>query len=250
MTLFVDIGNSRIKLWLVTDGRVEATFSHSDEQEILAWLKQHSDITRAVVASVRSKETTEQLLLRISMPLYKVKFISYDEALLASAYANPQQLGIDRWLATLAAKTIRPHSQPVIIVDAGTAMTIDVLSADGKHAGGYIVPGLNMQVLALGQHTHKVQVKDPQWCSVSIGQNTKDCVSHGALAAMVALIKQTKKDLENEQSMPVLLYLTGGDAELIRPFIAEAAYIKELVLLGLMAAAKYPINQELVKCEG
>ncbi len=50
--------------------------------------------------------------------------------------------------------------------------------------------------------------------------------------------------------MPVLLYLTGGDAELIRPFIAEAAYIKELVLLGLMAAAKYPINQELVKCEG
>ena len=67
---------------------------------------------------------------------------------------------------------------------------------------------------------------------------------------MVALIKQTKKNLENEQPMPVLLYLTGGDAELIRPFIAEAAYIKELVLLGLMAAAKYPINQELVKCEG
>jgi type III pantothenate kinase len=250
MTLFVDIGNSRIKLWLVNEGMVEAVFSHTDEQKILAWLRHHSDIHCIVVASVRSKQATEQLLLSISMPLYKVLFVSYDEALLTSAYANPQQLGIDRWLVTLAAKSIRPHAQPVIIVDAGTAMTIDVLSADGKHTGGYIVPGLNMQVSALGQHTHKVQVQDPQWSSLSIGQNTKECVSHGALAAMVALIKQTKNNLENEQSMPVLLYLTGGDAELIRPFISEATYIKELVLLGLMIAAKYPINQELVKCEG
>lgn len=250
MTLFVDIGNSRSKLWLVADTRLEATFLHADDQEIFAWLKQHNEINRVVVASVRSKEATEQLLLRINIPLHKVILVSYHEELLTSTYANPQQLGIDRWLAVLGAKTIRPHVQPVIVVDAGTAITIDMLSADGKHLGGYILPGLNMQVLALGQHTHKVQVQDPQWDTLSIGKNTKECVSHGVLAAMVALIKQTKKDIENEQPLPVLLYITGGDAELIKPFIAEALYIKELVLLGLMAAAKYPINQELVKCEG
>ena len=250
MTLFIDIGNSRIKFWLVSQGRIEAKFSYANEEQMLDWLNHPRDFSRVVVASVRSKEGTEQLLQRMNIVLNMAVFISYDEAILASSYENPQQLGIDRWLATLAAKTIRTHSQPAIIVDAGTAMTIDVLSADGKHLGGYIVPGLRMQVQALGQHTHKVQVQDPQWRALNIGQNTKDCVSHGALAATVALIRQAKKDLEKEQSMPALLYLTGGDAEFIRPFVAEAEYIQELVLLGLMVAAKYPINQELAKCEG
>lgn len=247
MTLYIDIGNSRIKFWLVGEDGLLARFSHADEQALLTWLQQQGAIKHVTLASVRSKETTERLLQLFSMPLQLVEIVSYNETLLTSAYSNPHLLGIDRWLATLAAKTIRQHAYPAIIVDAGTAITIDVLSADGDHIGGYIVPGLAMQVQSLGQHTHKVRVDNPQWSAVGIGKNTQDCVSHGALAAIVALIKQTKQALEAEAGLPVVMYLTGGDAPLIKPFIAEAKHVEELVLLGLMAATKCTINQELIR---
>jgi len=250
MILFIDIGNSRSKLWLVEANQLVDSFSDSDVQVVLAWLRQHNgEVKRVIVASVRSKEATEQLLQSMLLIRHEVTFIAYNEALLSSEYERPQQLGVDRWLATLAAKNIRPTTQPVIIVDAGTAITLDVLGAGGNHIGGYIVPGLTMQVAALGQHTHKVQVKAPEWKDVRIGQNTQDCVSHGVLAAISSLIRQLKSDMETEQQSAVLLYLTGGDAKLLKPFIPDAIYIKELVLLGLMAAAKYPLIQELTQCE-
>ncbi|MDZ4298150.1 MAG: type III pantothenate kinase [Moraxellaceae bacterium] len=248
MTLFIDIGNSRSKFWLVVAGKLVDSFSDSNAQAALMWLQQQeANIKRVIIASVRTKEATEQLLQSLLLMRHEVVFVSYNEALLCSEYENTCQLGIDRWLAALAAKNIRQAAQPVIIVDAGTAITLDVLSADGNHLGGYILPGLSMQVAALGQHTDKVQVGKPEWSDVRIGQNTQDCVSHGILATVISLIRHVKSDMEQEA--PVTLYLTGGDAKVLIPFIPEAIYVQELVLLGLMSATKFPLIQGLVQCE-
>jgi len=146
-----------------------------------------------------------------------------------NSYADPSKMGIDRWLAMVAAYD-RAECQ-VIVVDCGSAITIDFVSKDGQHDGGYIIPGLRLMQESLLRNTAQVRFDE----SVSNllympGTNTAEAVMHGAAFTLngLALSIRQKVDAEGAQ-----LFITGGDGALFHKMAGVGQYLPDLVLEAL-----------------
>jgi type III pantothenate kinase len=146
-----------------------------------------------------------------------------------NGYANPPKLGVDRWLALVAARA--KIQDAVCVVDSGTAMTIDLLNAQGIHQGGLICPGLMLMQTALNNTAHLPFVEYP--CSSTqtiIAKNTENAIAYGTLYANCSLIERVVA----EQSSIIHLILTGGDAITLSQHLRCAFSIEpNLILEGL-----------------
>ena len=103
-----------------------------------------------------------------------------------NAYDDIDQLGVDRWLTIIAAWN--RYRSAVCIVDCGTALTLDVVSASGQHAGGFIVPGLTLMGDVLNRQTQQINASLDQKLSLELGRNTRECISNGAVMAITSLM--------------------------------------------------------------
>ena len=144
-----------------------------------------------------------------------------------NAYQQPEKLGVDRWLALVA---VRNHYQlPACIVDCGTAITVDLIDADGKHQGGLISPGLTLMKKSLAAGTEALQFHETNY-DFGPANFTEAAIYSGTLAAAVGLIEHVL----TKQSNAMQLILTGGDAEIIATQLAIKPIIDaDLVLRGL-----------------
>lgn len=149
------------------------------------------------------------------------------------AYVEPARLGVDRWLALLAAHRHFPGD--VLIVDAGTAITFDLLRADGRHMGGLILPGIESMRDGLLQGTQIPRVdvvdgNDAPWAT-----DTATAIGSGTIQAPAALAERLDRAFAEYTGTPPRLLVTGGDAERLLPALPEsAALVPDLVLRGLM----------------
>ena len=209
----------------------------SDEPDIttcLAQLKQiHGDSIHEVWASSVAEIAVQDLVndaceqtLGLSV-MYAHVYQHF--AGVSAAYKKVSNLGVDRWLALLGAW--RKFGGNCVVLDAGSALTADYLSAEGEHLGGLIAPGLRLMENALFDKTARVKpvnlVLPEEWSPQS---DTMPCVEHG-LAAMfagfVSQVEQFHKDFK--------LILTGGDAPLAACFACgETVIAPHLVLEGLL----------------
>jgi type III pantothenate kinase len=239
MRLLLDIGNTRLKACVATNELclIESIY---DLATLVAWIQVNADaVTIVAIASVTSESRYEAIEHEIIMLVGSVSIyrIRYDERLLKSEYEVPEQLGIDRWLALLPFV----HEQQAVVVDAGTAFTIDVLR-HGRHLGGYILPGLSLQRDALAQQTAAVSFVSPDLSDMNLGQTTAACVGHGSLRALVALTGDVVKQSQEKDGQATRLYMTGGDgACLARHLDAELRPL--LVFEGLLIAVQYLIER-------
>lgn len=149
------------------------------------------------------------------------------------AYKTPSNLGVDRWLAMLAAK--KQFDGALIVIDAGSAITVDYINEQGNHDGGLIVPGVSMMSRALFSETHAVKVGQlaisKDWYP---GDDTFPCVSNGVSAVLKGFLKEVR-----QQSCAKVL-LTGGDALLLSAMLSgDVATVEHLVLDGLLVASEY-----------
>ncbi len=151
-----------------------------------------------------------------------------------NSYSNPEELGVDRWLAMVAAwNRVRAS---VMVVDAGTAITIDILDNTGHHLGGYIVPGLESMRKSLAIDTASVQIGS---CSEtipngSLGINTVQAVRNGLLSMVVAWIDQTRSLAEEICGSVPTTFVVGGDKKSLMGLIDyDCRTEDELVLDGL-----------------
>ncbi len=147
------------------------------------------------------------------------------------AYACPENLGVDRWLALVGAHAAFPGS--TLIVDAGTAVTFDLLLSDGKHLGGLILPGVEMMrdSLLTGTHIPRVEA-DP--AAAPWAADTAPAVAAGSIHAVGALVDRLSQRLMAETGAPTRILLTGGDTERIQPAIdADVIRVPDLVLQGM-----------------
>lgn len=228
MILELDIGNSRIKWRALDDGTPVARGHCRREGDWLAGLPQR-DIGRLRVANVGGAEVAAELTAWAREHLGVAPEYAHSGAALGgvtNAYAEPERLGVDRWLALLAAW--RELGRACLVVSAGTALTVDVLDTDGRHRGGYIVPGLGLMLEALLSRTSGVRFAPGPAASLEPGRSTAEAVLQGCSAMAVALIERARPRPEQ----PVLL--TGGDAERLAPWIAAPIQLRpELVLDGL-----------------
>ncbi|HIF75299.1 MAG TPA: type III pantothenate kinase [Porticoccaceae bacterium] len=240
MILELDAGNTRIK-WRV----LEADSTVASEQGYVGTEAELADLEFAAaslsairMSSVRSEEANQLVskwavrTFNLSLQLAKV---SRSCAGVTNQYKDVSRLGIDRWLAMVAA-----HNRcggPCVIVDSGTALTVDVVNSDGVHDGGYIIPGIELMARTLETNT---SIKlDPNRASPipELGHSTDAAVRGGSLASLLALIEKVVSTVIKE-SPKSKLYLSGGDAELIQQHIVniDAEIVATLVLDGLAFA--------------
>lgn len=148
-----------------------------------------------------------------------------------NAYAEPERLGVDRFLAMVAARA--EGLAPCVLASAGTALTLDALAADGRHLGGLIAPGARLMQQSLLGATARVRPERPGQI-LDLADNTADAVVSGCWQALAALVERFVARAAPLLGAAPRLILDGGDAELLRPLLSLPAQIgTDGVLRGL-----------------
>lgn len=244
MKLLLDIGNSRVKwAWLAGGKFVDsAVVTHRDRplDRVLGELRRvprHSPM-QIVVASVANAVFTTSVVdaFAAGTPAEVVMAKSEGTALgVRNGYRQPTQLGVDRWMGLLATRAFARDA--ACIVQAGTAVTIDIIAPDGRHQGGLIVPGPELMIATLVSDTDRLGSAageipaGPAACGLAL--DTASAIGLGPLAALRSLIASCAMDAA-ERYGPTTIVLTGGSAPaLLAGLPASAMHRPLLVLEGL-----------------
>lgn len=241
MILDMDAGNTRLK-WVLhegdIDGETKSGFVAREQVPTALACFDLLPIERVRLSSVAGDSTDAICAWGARRDVVvEVARVVDGAAGLVCGYMQPDRLGIDRWLALLAARRLCSGSYAV--ADAGTALTLDVVDKDGIHLGGFIVPGLQMMMDSLGANTWGIKVDDISRSTVAAGTSTSEAVANGCLAAAVGLIEKIMSEYRCDN-----LFLTGGDAtrladqfkEMTSSGRAKVAVCPHLVLAGLSVA--------------
>ena len=222
--LFVDIGHSAVK-WRTFDSKVSKEsiefFSASSlPNNKCIWLSAvaHSNI----VDSIKREFANVELVL----PCKK-------HGNLTIAYETPSELGVDRFLAMLGAIENYPSAN-LLVIDLGSALTIDIVNDDGAHKGGLIMPGL----MALRKSFTKFSTENMSQSLVGLQNNTKDAWLSGTETMLIVTIKEQIKDFQSQYSNGSVL-MTGGDITKLSSELPQSLnYFENLVLDGLVSYAE------------
>ena len=229
--LWLDLGNTRLKYWVITNETVlayDAKEHLKAPNELLLGLSKtfkQFDLDFIGVSSVLGHKINTNIattLQELHTPFQFAK-VSAHHPLLHSHY-DPTQLGVDRWLQMLGLA----DNQSQCVIGCGTALTIDVVDK-GVHLGGYILPNAYMQRHALYAGTQQIAVKAGRFDSIALGKTTFDAVNGGILFGIVGAVNAVM-DAYPKFSVT----LTGGGATLLAPHLARpVTIIDDLLLLGL-----------------
>lgn len=161
--------------------------------------------------------------------------VRQNHAGLQNSYQLPTALGVDRWLAMLAAYQFSQAA--VCVIDCGSAITVDFVSADGRHEGGFIVPGLQLMKLSLGEHTADLGFRPENDFAIEPGKSTAEAINHGVLTMALGMLEY----VHGKWGADKICYLCGGDAAVLSSFIGwPHQLIPELVMDGLAVACETP----------
>jgi type III pantothenate kinase len=156
---------------------------------------------------------------------------------------EPEAVGTDRAFAAVAAKSLRDKGEPAIVVDVGTAVTVDLVDADGVFQGGAILPGIRLMARALREYTEKLPLVDisGSLSQHSPGKNTRAAITLGIGAAIAGGINRLVQNYLDDCSSTPWCFLTGGGSHLIEKHLtSELSWesIPGLVLEGIRIAAE------------
>jgi type III pantothenate kinase len=229
--LLLDAGNSRIKWVLVRDGAWlhRGVAPVSDESILRQSLAALPPPGRILASNVAGEGAAQIIHTACAAWSCKVEFITAQAAQcgVRNGYSQPGQLGSDRWAALIAAWQ-QVHAA-CLVVNCGTATTVDALSDAGEFLGGLIIPGLDMMQDCLAAGT--AQLKRTHGKCEGFPRNTADAMMSGAIQATVGAILRQHAQLGRADA-PCLL--GGGAAGTIRPHLGLALQNgDDLVLQGL-----------------
>lgn len=247
--LTIDIGNSRVK-WAQFDGDsviAHGVFSYDKknfEHELIdAELPLRDQVVwLSNVAGADMVVRTSQILDRTSCRRYQFATTQLQQCGVRNGYKQPQQLGVDRWLAMLAAFHLpqRAADQALCVIDCGTALTLDVLDASGQHLGGYIAPGLVALQGVLAEKAADIDIEPARPATVKMpSDNTADAVARGCGQLLLGGVRQMLKD-SFPANQKLCIVLTGGDGQWVRDGLnlsTETLYEPLLVNRGLHLVA-------------
>ncbi len=153
-----------------------------------------------------------------------------------------EQVGIDRLAAAVAANVLRNAAKPAIVIDAGSAVTIDVISSDGVFCGGHIFPGMQLSLSALAHGTDRLPLLSPVDSKVfHWGKNTRDAMQAGVFWAALGAIQEIVHRLQAELRQDCDIVVTGGDIARLLPHLnLTVRHEPYLVLAGLAMANTDP----------
>lgn len=238
MNLLIDFGNTRLKWATASAGPLTAGRPVAADAPVLAdalgeaFAALADCVDGVFVSSVVSdaREAELRTVLETTLPGVPVHFVRSPASALGvrNAYAEPQRLGVDRFLA-LAALHARPRAQ--VLVSVGTALTLDALAADGRHLGGLIAASPTLTRAALAAAT--ARLLPPSREVRLLADSTADAVQSGAVLAAVALTERFRSGAAGPLGAWPALVLAGGGADELAPWLPDAERIDDLVLQGL-----------------
>ena len=239
MCLLIDIGNTRLKWAILQNGRLLSS------QSILIGSK---PLHRLLDKSWKSLNRPNQVIVsNVAGPTIEYEINDWinnrwniDTQFIQSAacahgvtnsYANPQALGVDRWLCLVALR--QNYSLPACVIDCGTAVTLDVLDQDGVHLGGLITPGLSLMKESLFKRATGIVETNGKFKGL-LGNHTSAAIQNGSLLAVAGMIEKTLCELKSEFQSDLSLIFTGGDADAVSSRVSHHSLIvRDLVLQGL-----------------
>ncbi|HOH95569.1 MAG TPA: type III pantothenate kinase [Candidatus Enterocola sp.] len=238
MNLTLDFGNTRVKS-AVFDGNkciheyAYEKFSVKECETLLSMFQ----IKRAIVCSVTAIDSilSEYLKTKFNPCIF---LDSQTPIPIINAYKTPNTLGPDRIALAVAAHELHPEHS-VLVVDAGTALTYELIDETGKYLGGNIAPGANMRLKSLHDYTHKLPLVSLSDTNSNIGSNTNDAILNGVVYGIAFEIDSYISFLQSIYPN-LLTFLTGGDAFFFAKKLKSSIFVSpNLLLIGLNCILNY-----------
>ncbi len=229
MNLIVDIGNTSVKLAVFEELELlevaSAPFENwKEEQKKL--VSKHPEITHAIISSVTGLEEEDVEFMSGQFPLHQLSYRS--KLPFDNQYASPETLGADR-LALAAAAVLHYQEGNILVIDAGTCITYDMVSKRA-YLGGAISPGLQMRYTAMHDYTARLPLLKPEAIEQFIGQNTENSMHSGVVNGLCREIEGVVAQYENR--FPHLtVILTGGDSQFLSNRLKKAIFAHSNFLL-------------------
>ncbi len=245
--LAIDVGNSRIKLGLFAVPSPGLLPKCMERAVVLAngkmpwstlqtWKRANPDWRPAVIAG-----SNPQGVARIMAEWPKEldsppRHITNDESFpMRIAVDEPRQVGIDRLLNAVAVQVLRRNGEVAVIVDSGTATTVDVVSEEGTFIGGAILPGLALSALALHHYTALLPLVSVdelgEQTPEALGRNTRAAIQSGLFWGQLGAVKEL---IERQSGSKAQVFVTGGGGALLATYLPNARLEPHLALQGLV----------------
>ena len=243
--LLFDVGNTRLKWGVATDGEIGRTGHVS--------LKRLNDSGFAALTTRLPRRIDQVMASNVAGPSFgarlaavigihcgrELRFAKTERTAhgVTNAYRRPRQLGVDRWVAMIGAWA--EFESACVVVDAGTAVTIDVLDDQGMHLGGQILPGVSLMAQALSGETSDIgpvarRIKGTASGLTMFAHSTAAAVQNGAWNAVTGAVERAINALRSNAYDPVVV-LTGGDGSRMLDALSETPQWRpDLVLQGLL----------------
>lgn len=251
--IVIDIGNARTKLGLFA-GRCATgipepvrTLPLLDDapelEKIASWLAGEVDRELAWWIASVNRPAASRLIdwIREHRPDDRITLLASGDLPLEVRLERPDMVGIDRLVDAVAVNRLRAADRPAVIVDVGTAITVDLIASDGAFLGGAILPGTQMSARALNEFTDLLPLVDMSELTVPpppLGTDTTSAMESGLFWGSVGAIRQLIERLSGDCDRAPQVFLTGGAGEAIAALLgSDARYVPHLTLAGIALAA-------------
>ena len=235
MILLADFGNTRMKAAVLEDGVLRHVYGGPVLLEQLAGAVKGLNIDGGMWCSVHPLDKgVVQWMTGLGM-----KQLTWTTRVpLSNAYSSPETLGMDRLAAAIGAWSLKP-GHDLLVVDAGTAVTYDFVSADGVYHGGNIAPGIELRFKSLHEHTGGLPLVGTKGDILMFGRDTETAIRSGVMNGIRHELEGYLTEMTTMYPS-LLVFLTGGDAEFFDIKAKNSTFaVPDLVLRGLARITEY-----------
>ncbi len=263
--LAVGIGNTTVKLgltmarndsdWPIWSEQREVATANFDPATLSAVLPP-SAVGWCVASVQRSVEQRLRDWVRASRTMDTYRLLTHGELPIEINVDAPDRVGMDRLAAAVAVNRMRDVQRPAIVIDAGTAITVNLITADGVFQGGVILPGFALTAKALAMGTDQLPQVVPDLNSEPpqvVGKSTDGAIRSGLFWGNVGAVREIVERVRRELVQTPQIFVTGGDARRLTGFVAaDAKFVPDLVLAGIVISTtreQTPSDQQMTKSQ-
>lgn len=231
MNLIIDIGNTLSKVAIAEGKDVKFFRSYPEvDIDVLKPIINEFKPERCIVSAVGKIPVNTMVWLRQNLPVHLAG--ANTNIPLKNDYSTPETLGFDRLALAVGANYLFP-SHNVLVIDAGTALTYDLVTSKGEYKGGAISPGLQLRFKALNEYTAKLPLIEHLKTVDIVGTSTVECISSGVINGTVLEIEGYVGKINSIYEGCVVV-LTGGDANFLANMLKNSIFVNPfLMVIGL-----------------
>ncbi len=246
-TLLIDAGNSRLKWSSLEHGQLssQTAISYGDDLPIKCYndlistaQKEHGIIVLVSVLGQEFIDQARELADTLGFAFFSIASLA-QLGRLKNAYHEPTQLGADRFVAMFAADAQNAENNNTIVIDCGTAVTIDAIAANGQHLGGLILPGQNLCTTSLLTGTAQLEMNTEKATTTLLARDTQQAILSGSYYGIAGAISHICSHVEkqvfadNKQQKSTTIICGGGAKALLPQLPSDYIHNPDLLMQGL-----------------